>query len=130
MRFEPRIIRPDEPEEPLDLPADLAELAEQLTADAQWLAERHPGQLPSAQGPAPAPAAAVDRGRRLARAAAVAMLLFGVGLWGGKLWRGAMHVERPHVDAALATDNAGSRNSALEGNSALGSATARRRRFR
>ncbi len=100
MRFEPRLIRPEEPDDSLDLPADLAELAEQLSADADFLAQRYP-----AHGH-PQPAAGVDRGRRLVRAVAVAVLLAGIGLWGGRLWRS---VDRPAVDAAIAADDSQAR---------------------
>ena len=119
MRFQPRIVRPDESDEALDLPADLAELAEQLTADAQWLAERYPAQ--DAAQPVPA---GVDRGRRLARSAAVALVLVGVGLWTGKLWHGAVRPPRPPFNAALAADDATSRRSTLDAIPALGAAAA------
>ena len=43
MPFEPRLIlRDDEPEDELALPADLQELSEQLSADASYLAQRFP----------------------------------------------------------------------------------------
>jgi hypothetical protein len=47
MRFDPRLIHPDDPPQKtggeLDLPADLAALAEQLSDDAAHLAARYPG---------------------------------------------------------------------------------------
>jgi hypothetical protein len=121
MRFEPRLLRPDdnEPDDSLELPDDLVELAEQLCADANYLAARFPasGQArPRAESAArfespgrcdnagrleqpahwrytghwentrPAKTSSHDFGRRLLRGTAAAVLLTGIGLWGGRLW--------------------------------------------
>jgi hypothetical protein len=99
MRFEPRLIRPDEPDDSLELPADLAELAEQLSADADYLAARYPAHA-DAQ-----PVSGVDRGRRLVRGVAVAVLLTGIGLWGGRLWRNINRPEQPMADAVSAVED-------------------------
>jgi hypothetical protein len=103
MRFEPRLIRPEEPDDSLELPADLAELAEQLSADADYLAERYPAHT-GAQ-----PATSVDRGRRVVRAAAIAVLLTGIGLWGGRLWWSAGRPSRPAPDAVLVVEDSHNR---------------------
>ena len=64
MPFEPRLIlRDDEPEDELALPADLQELAEQLSADASYLAQRFP-----APGSTAAPAGAQAKSLRWAMA--------------------------------------------------------------
>jgi hypothetical protein len=51
MRFDPRLIHPDEPREradgELDLPDHLAALAEQLTDDAAHLARKYPADPPA-----------------------------------------------------------------------------------
>ena len=62
MRFEPRLVRPDEPEDDLELPADLADLADQLSADAQYLAARYPAETQSSAAAEP------EWGRQLVRA--------------------------------------------------------------
>jgi hypothetical protein len=138
MRFEPRLLRPDdEPDDSLELPADLEELAEQLSADADYLAARFPpagtgrprgsaGRLEGVSrsdganelqqpsrwqytGPwhnaRPAKPVEDNFGRGLVRGAAAAVLLTGIGLWGGRIWS-ALGTHPPRTTQAAASREA------------------------
>ncbi len=121
MRFEPRLIRPDEPDDSLELPADLAELAEQLSADADYLAEHYPANgTPAICGAQPS--STVDRGRQLVRAAAIAVLLTGMGLWGGRIWWTIGRPPRPTADTALVAEDSHARGLVGEDEPTAGSA--------
>lgn len=81
MRFDPRLIHPDEPPEradgELDLPDHLAALAEQLTDDAVHLARRYPAEMPVPVGLAARlarEAEAVKRAGQVHRARLIAWL--------------------------------------------------------
>ncbi len=91
MPFEPRLIRPDDvcdDETELALPADLAELAEQLTADANHIASTYSAssgatlRQASPAVPAQLPVEAPSRWRRAATAAAILLIASaGVARW-------------------------------------------------
>jgi hypothetical protein len=95
MPFEPRLIRPDDvcdDETELALPADLAALAEQLTADANHIAARHasPSQPSRSQAPA-------DYGSSWHRAltAAAILLIFSAGVARWMTWPETQHASAP-----------------------------------
>jgi len=82
MPFEPRLIRPDDAcddETELALPADLAALAEQLTADAKFIASRHTSPLQPVRSSAVAPDSRWHRG--LTAAAILLVASAGVARW-------------------------------------------------
>ncbi len=90
MRFDPKLIHPDEPplaaDGELDLPADLAALAEQLGADAAHLTATYPvGRIPTSPVPvgrSPASSPTWKRVRDLAvGAAAIAALWIAAVAW-------------------------------------------------
>src|SRR4051812_13624413 len=77
MPFEPRLIpRDDEPEEDLELPADLRELADQLSADASHLAEKYPAPGYGA------PSGRAEAVRATALRLAMALAALAAGLYG------------------------------------------------
>jgi len=98
MPFEPRLIpRDDEPEDEPALPADLQELAEQLSADASYLAQRFP---------APGSAAAPGRAQVATQRRAMVLVAVAAGLsavaqfaWQGPLVPQA-RIERAPIAAA------------------------------
>ena len=88
MPFEPRLVHPDDPawsdaacddEGELALPPDLALLAEQLTADAVYIAERHTA---AARTTSPLPATSEGSWRRGLTAAVVLLAVSaGIARW-------------------------------------------------
>ncbi len=118
MRFQPRLIRQDDSGDSPQLPADLAEMAEQLSADSEHLAARYPAHADSHSAGASdwqlaasdhwPPAAPIDWGRRLLRGAAAAVFLFGIGLGVGQLWRSAGRPARPTGSVATRSVTTGS----------------------
>jgi hypothetical protein len=101
MSFEPRLLRQDEPDDEAELPADLVELAAQLSADAKHLAQCFPAA--TSQSPAPI----VDPARRLLRGAAAAVFLCGVGMLAGRLWHHAARPSRPAEGLSAAKTTVG-----------------------
>jgi hypothetical protein len=96
MPFEPRLIRPDDvcdDETELALPADLAALAEQLTADANYIAARYV----SPSQPARSQAQSVEHDSRWHRALTAAAILLiasaGVARW--MTWPQTQHAAAP-----------------------------------
>lgn len=94
MRFEPRVIQPDDEDDGLDLPADLLLLAEQLQEDAQRIAAAQTSTRPLDALSRPVAA------RRWPMRAAVAALLVSAGAWSAlRLYSGAPH--EPHAVGPL-----------------------------